>query len=272
MTEFQTRRLLINGLTFNVVDQGQGEPVLLVHGFPDDHEVWRKQIPALLKAGYRVIAPDMRGCGLTDAPAQVSAYKLDTLVSDLVALLDALGITKVRLVGHDWGAGICWALCLQHPERVERYVALSVGHLSAYTREPFEQKLKGWYIGFFQLRGLCEWLLKRGNWRMMKWFAGQHSELAHWIPKLSRPGRLTAGINWYRANLKLLLGPKLPKSTVPTLGIWSDGDKYLVEAQMVKTANWMNAPFQYQRLQGASHWLQLDAPDAINRFILNFFK
>ena len=108
---FNSRRIAVNGVTLNVIVEGKGPDVLLVHGFPDCHDVWRHQIPALVEAGYRVIAPDMRGCGLSDAPAATSDYKVSHLVSDLVALLDALQIKKVRLVGHDHGALIGFQFC-----------------------------------------------------------------------------------------------------------------------------------------------------------------
>ena len=153
-------RLHIDGLLFNVLDEGVGEPVLLVHGFPDDHTVWRHQVSALVSAGYRVIAPDTRGCGDTEMAPRTSEYKLPRLVADLVAILDALGLDRVKLVGHDWGAVIAWVFAAKHPERVERFVALSVGHAAAYAAGPLEQKLKGWYVLMFQLRGFAEGLIK----------------------------------------------------------------------------------------------------------------
>ncbi|WIT11563.1 alpha/beta fold hydrolase [Paucibacter sediminis] len=272
MQQFETRRLSLNGVTLNIVDQGRGEPVLLVHGFPDDHEVWRQQIPALLQAGYRVIAPDMRGCGESEAPAGVAPYKLDRLVGDLLALLDALGLPKVRLVGHDWGAVIAWTLAIRHPQRVHNYVALSVGHPSAYARAPLQQKIMGWYILMFQLRGFAEWLMTRRDWRWTRGFTGQHAELKHWLRKLARPGRLTAAVSWYRANLALILPFAQAKPALPVLGLWSDGDAYLCEAQMRESERWVTGPWRYVRLNGASHWLQLDQPERVNRLILDEFQ
>jgi pimeloyl-ACP methyl ester carboxylesterase len=262
--DFPTRTLQVNGLRFNVVVAGAGPDVLLVHGFPDDHAVWRHQIPALVAAGYRVIAPDLRGCGDTDAPCEVAAYRIDHLVADLVGILDALGIERVRLVGHDWGAVLSWFLCWRHPERVSRYVALSVGHVSAYTRAPLRQKLMGWYILFFQLRGLAEWIIRARDWRFVRWFTGDHPEAERWKARLSRPGRLTAAINWYRANLALIVPRAHPKPAMPVTGIWSSGDRYLCEAQMRQTERWVSGPWRYVRIDGPSHWLQLDAPEQLN--------
>jgi pimeloyl-ACP methyl ester carboxylesterase len=138
-----------NGLALSVQIEGSGPPVLLIHGFPDDHQVWRHQIPALVSAGYTVIAPDLRGCGRSDMPLPVADYRIARLVADLVAVLDALHIGQAKVVGHDWGAVLGWQLAIRHPQRVERYVALSVGHPNAYAAAGVEQKLKGWYALMF---------------------------------------------------------------------------------------------------------------------------
>ena len=161
--EYPTRKMKINGLSMNVLIAGEGEPVLLVHGFPDTHEVWRKQIPVLIEAGYRVIAPDTRGCGESEPPPGISGYKRELLVEDLRALLDALEIDKVKLVGHDWGAVQGWQLTLKYPERIERYIPLSVGHPTAYSGGGIVQKLRGWYVVMFQIPRFPEWLLTVGD-------------------------------------------------------------------------------------------------------------
>jgi pimeloyl-ACP methyl ester carboxylesterase len=160
----ETQRYRVNGIDMNVVIAGEGPDVLLVHGYPDTHDVWRKQIPALVEAGYRVIAPDMRGCGETEMPSKVSDYRIGNLVADLVALLDVLRIQKARVIAHDWGAAIAWRLAITHPERVDCYIPLSVGHPNAYAQGGMAQKLKGYYILLMQLRGLTEFLCTRANW------------------------------------------------------------------------------------------------------------
>lgn len=263
------RRVRVNGITLNVVDVGSGEPVLLVHGFPDTHAVWRKQIAALVDAGYRVIAPDMRGCGSSDMPGRVADYHIGKLVGDLVGLLDALKIEQVKLVGHDWGAVIAWRFVIEHPKRVTRYVALSVGHPTAYATGGLSQKLRGWYVLMFQLRGFAEWLLQRRNWAFFRRFTAFPDEYARWWTVLSRPGRLTAGINYYRANLGLILPTTFPPVRVPVTGIWSDGDRYLTEDQMQRSAEYCEAGFRYHRVEGAHHWLQLDAPEKVTALILD---
>ena len=137
----------VNGIDMYVAIAGSGPDVLLLHGFPDSHDLWRNQVPALVSAGFRVIVPDLRGYGQTQIPSGgVASYRIETLVADVAALLDALGVKKVRLVAHDWGAVIGWVFAIAHPERVDRYVALSVGHPTAYARGGLRQKLMGWYV------------------------------------------------------------------------------------------------------------------------------
>ena len=267
---FRSRRIEVDGLSLNVVDEGAGPAVLLVHGFPDDHTVWRRQIPVLVAAGYRVIAPDTRGCGESGIPARLAGYRIDRLVADLVAVLDTLGIDKVRLVAHDWGAVQGWFFAMKHPERVERYVALSVGHPNAYARGGLAQKLRGYYIAFFQLRGLAEFLLTRFDYALWRLMFGFPSEFEACKARLARPGRLTAGINYYRANLHMILPHEYPPVSVPVVGIWSGGDRFLVERQMTNSGGYCTAGFRYERVDGANHWLQLDAPQKVNPLLLKY--
>ena len=188
------RRIRVNDVELNIVTQGEGPAVLLVHGFPDDHTVWRNQIPALVDAGYRVIALDTRGCGESEIKPRESDYAIEKLVADLVALLDALGIAKVRLVGHDWGALQGWCFAIQHPKRVDRYIAMSVGHPGAYVSAGLAQKLKGYYLFCIQLRGLIEFLVTRFDWWLFGLLLHYPAEFPHIRARLSRPGRLHGGL------------------------------------------------------------------------------
>jgi pimeloyl-ACP methyl ester carboxylesterase len=262
----------VNGVELNVVVQGDGPDVLLVHRFPDDDTVWRNQIPALVNAGYRVIAFDTRGCGESEIKSREGDYAIDKLVADLIALLDALGIAKVRLVGHDWGALQAWCLGMEHPERVDRYIAISVGHPAAYTSAGVAQKLKGYYVFCIQLRGLIEFLVTRFDWRLFGLMLHYPAEFRHVRARLSRPGRLTAGFNYYRANLRLMRGRLFPRVQVPVVGIWSDGDIFLTEGQMRASKRYCDAGFRYVRIEGANHWLQLTAPEKLNPLLLQLLR
>jgi pimeloyl-ACP methyl ester carboxylesterase len=265
---FNRRTVTVNGIRLNVIVEGEGPDVLLVHGFPDDHTVWRHQIPALVAVGYRVIAPDTRGCGESEIPARTADFRIENLVADLVGLLDALGIRKVRLVGHDWGAVQAWHFALRHPERVERYLALSVGHPSAYASGGIAQKIRGYYVLLIQLRGFAELLVRSFNWWPMRMMTRYPAEFPHIRERLSRPGRLTAGFNYYRANLGMLFPSRYPRVKVPVVGIYSDGDIFLTEAQMRNSERFCDAGWKYVRVEGANHWLQLDAPERVNALLL----
>jgi pimeloyl-ACP methyl ester carboxylesterase len=269
---FATRRVRANGVELNVVVEGEGPDVLLVHGFPDDHTVWRRQIPALVAAGYRVIAPDTRGCGESTIAPNAADYSIDRLVADLAGVLDALGVAKVRLVGHDWGAVQGWHFAMHHPERVDRYIALSVGHPAAYASGGIAQKLRGYYVLLIQLRGLIEFVAKCFGWwpfRVMMRFPAEFPQVK---ARLARPGRLTAGFNYYRANIGLLLARGIVRVKVPVVGLWSDGDIFLTEGQMRGSERYCDAGWAYTRVVGANHWLQLTAPDRVNALLLRHLR
>ena len=266
------RQIAVNGLTFNVYVEGEGEPVLLLHGFPDSNYVWRRVIPHLVQAGYKVIAPDQRGYGESAAPVGRQHYTIDQIASDAVGILDALGIEKAQLVGHDWGAAIAWYLAGAHSHRFERCAVIGVGHPKAYVAAGWEQKRKGWYTLFFQLVGVAEKLIRAGDWALARKALGPHPELEHWIADLSRPGRLTAGINWYRANFLGLITARFPRARIPVLGIWSTDDLALAEDQMIRSAAYVDATWQYERFDGIGHWIPLDAPEKLSDVLIGFLS
>jgi pimeloyl-ACP methyl ester carboxylesterase len=267
----ESQFLQVNGIRMHVVSAGQGPPILLLHGFPDTHTVWRKQLGVLAQAGFRVIAPDLRGYGETDAPPHVHDYAMDQLRADVLALLDVLGISKVRLVGHDWGAAIGWQVCMLAPERIESFVALSVGHPAAIAHAGLGQHLRLSYILGFLMPGLAEHTLRFSNWLFVRKFTRDRTQIGHWRRSLRAPGRLTAALNYYRANIALGLARDWPAITVPVMGVWSDGDPAMGERQMRESARFVRAPFRYERILGADHWLQLTAPDQLNRLLLDYF-
>ncbi len=269
----EMRRVRVNGFELNVFVAGHGPAVLLVHGFPDSHEVWRHQITVLVEAGYRVIAPDTRGCGDSEMSTKVADYRVENLVADLVALLEVLGVAKVRLVAHDWGAVIGWQLAIRHPERVERFVALSFGHPAAYSGFDLKQRLRGWYTVFFLLRGVAEFVCRFRNWAVFRRLIRYDAEFLRWRERLSRPGRLTAGLNYYRANVRLPGARWCPESvTVPVHGFWSSRDKFLTEKQMVASQRYVRSAWSYTRIDGPNHWMQLDAPERFNALLLDSLR
>lgn len=250
-----------------------GQAVVLLHGFPDTGALWRHQVPALAEAGYRVLVPDQRGYGRSDKPDDVDAYAMSQLVADVVAVLDAAGVQRAHVVGHDWGASVAWALALFVPDRVERLAVLSVGHPRAFLGAGWEQRQRSWYMLLFQFEGVAEEWLSADGWRNFREWSG-HPDADAVVARLEADGSLTPGLNWYRANVhpRRLVAPlpDLPPVRAPTLGMWSSGDFALTEQQMLDSAEFVAGPWRYVRLEGAGHWIPLEAPDEVGRHLLEF--
>lgn len=275
-----TRTVELAGESFPVVDVGSGPPVLLLHGFPDSRFLWRHQIPALSEAGYRVIAPDLRGFGDAPRPIQVRAYRRPFLVADILKLLDCLGLGRVHLVGHDWGASLSWRIAGSYPERVDRLVVLSVGAPASPGWETIAQREASWYFDFFCKPGTAEAALTADDWTLFReWSRGQGDHERH-LRDLARPGALTAGLNWYRAAFMPLDPGEPPLPALPawnqvksaTLGLWGADDPFLLEPQIAMSAGAVAAPWRYERIEGAGHWLMLDQPDPLNTLLLEFLR
>lgn len=270
----RSRQLTRQGVSLNYIDEGQGPAVLMIHGFPDSLKVWRHQIPVLLAAGYRVIAADNRGMGQSDAPQEAAAYDLEEIFADLLAILEECSADRVAVVGHDWGAVIAWGLVDRIGDRATCFVPMSVGAPQCYAGcDDIRQKELGWYTLLFQMEGVAEQLLVADDWKLFRQWTRNHHETEHYIADLSREGRLTAAINIYRANVvSLLSGATRFCAGVPTLGLWSSGDAYLVEEQMIASGRHVTADWRYERVADASHWMMLDLPDHTNRLLLNFIS
>lgn len=267
--------LAINGLRFHVIVEGQGAPVVLLHGFPDTSFVWRHQILALVKAGYRVIAPDLRGRGQTEAPASVEEYRLTSSVGDIAAILDTLGLERAHVVCHDWGAGVGWLFAALMPQRVERLMALSVGNPAARGRADLDALRRGWYRILFLFPDI-ERVLRQDDWYLLRALFGEAKDLDRYLADLAAPGALTAGLNWYRANMSIerLAGPPpdLPAIQAPTLGVFGARDPFLTEEAMARSGETVRGPWRYERFDEAGHWIQLDAPDQLNALLLEFLR
>jgi pimeloyl-ACP methyl ester carboxylesterase len=262
-----------DGISLHVREEGAGATVLLLHGFPDSSTLWRNQVPALVAAGHRVVAPDLRGFGESDKPREVEAYRITRSAEDVVAILDALDIERAHVVGHDWGAGLAWVVAGLHSQRVDRLVAMSVGHPNAQV-PTVEQREKSWYMLWFQFEGLAEELLPRDDWKLLREWTRGHGDIDRYVEDLSRPGALTAALNWYRANVppQRELAPRraFPAIAAPTLGLWSSGDDYLLEQPIRSSGEHVTGGFRYERIDGASHWLQLDEPQRVNELLVEF--
>lgn len=270
------RRVVVGDVQYAVVDEGDGPAVLLLHGFPDSSALWRHQIPALVAAGFRVVAPDLRGFGDSDKPQEVEGYRLHLVAGEVTKLLDALELGRVHVVGHDWGAALAWVIAAFFPERVDRLAVLSVGHPAANVPRSIEQRELSWYMLFFQFTGVAEELLQRDDWRLMREWLHGFGDGDRYTADLARPGALTAALNWYRANVhpsRELAPPRpVPPVAAPTLGMWGSRDAYLTEAPMRRSGEFVTGPWRYERFEGAGHWLQLDEPDRVNALLLEHLR
>ena len=268
-----TSQLEVNGLRLLVQDEGDGPPVVLVHGWPDSHHLWRHQVAALTAAGRRVVTFDLRGFGASDKPTDVEAYAIPHHLADLQGIADALDLGRFALVGHDWGAAIAWAFASLVPDRVERLAAISVGHPSAFSDADFEQRRRSWYMLLFS-NPIAEQVFERTQWGLLHAF-GSCPEFDRYVADLSRPGALTASLNIYRANLPpeaLFLGEPLalPPVTVPVMGLWSTGDHALTEQQMTGSAAYVAGPWRYERIEDSGHWVPVEAADRCSELLVDF--
>lgn len=261
-------------VTIHVRDTGEGEPVLLLHGWPDTGAVWRNQVPALLDAGYRVIVPDMRGFGASDKPSDVEDYGPRPMLGDIMGILERFSLSRVHIVGHDWGASIGWISAGVFADRVASLTALSVGHPVAFRAAGFEQRQKSWYMLLFQFPEAEQWLSADGFRNFREW--SNHPDADEVVQRLSAPGALSTCLNVYRAiaHPRTLIEPppQLPPVQAPTMGVWSTGDFALVERQMTLSKAHVLGPWRYERIEGPGHWLQLEAPDKVNELLLDFLR
>ncbi len=219
-------RVDVSGVGIEYEASGEGQPVVLLHGFPDSGRLWRNQVPALAAAGFKVIVPDMRGYGRSDRPPHVAAYTMDLLVGDVLAVLDDAGAKRAHVVGHDWGAGVAWALASVAAGRVDQLVALSVGHPATFFADGFEQYEKSWYVLLFQVADVAEQWLSGDDWDNFRAWC-RHPDADAAIAELEANGSLTPGLNYYRANIPpqafVQRGLESPPVQAPTMGVWSSG-------------------------------------------------
>ncbi|MCZ7418464.1 alpha/beta fold hydrolase [Verrucosispora sp. WMMA2121] len=268
-------RIEARGLRFDVATGGpeQGEPVLLLHGFPQHSGEWDGVLPALHAAGLRSYALDQRGYSPQARPAEVEAYRLGELVADAVAVLDALGVPAAHVVGHDWGAVVAWALAATHPDRVRTLTAVSVPHPAAMAyalvNDP-QQKARSAYMLLFRQPGVAEkTLLSLGavGLRRLLRGVGDAVRVAAYADPMREPGALTAALNWYRAMSKADLAATGPVS-VPTTFVWSDGDVAIGRVAAQACAAHVTGDFRFVELAGATHWIPDEAPTPLAEAIL----
>ncbi len=281
------RDLITNGIRMHYVTQGEGPLIVLLHGFPEFWYSWRFQIPFLAERGYQVVAPDLRGYNETDKPRH--GYDMQTLMRDVVGLIRGLGHEKAVIAGHDWGGALAWAFAMRYPDMTEKLIVLNAPHPWAFERElrTPKQLRKSWYIFFFQLPWLPEYVLGRGHaqlvGRMIYESAVQKAAfppdvLLRYQQAMSRPYALTASLNYYRSLFRgsLVRGTQgtmgvnhLTKIGAPTLLVWGEQDVALDIALTEGLEQWV-PNIVVKRVADSGHWVQQEQAELVNALMGEF--
>jgi epoxide hydrolase 4 len=285
-SEWQHRFIETNRIRLHYVTQGEGELVILLHGFPEFWYSWRHQIPALARH-FKVVVPDLRGYNESDKPA--SGYDLDTLSLDIRGLIENLGYLKAHVVGHDWGGAIAWHLAQTFPQVLHRLAVLNAPHPQRFMQELMsnaDQVRRSWYMLAFQIPGLPEWLIQNNLRTFVKnmlqgqairkgAFSARDTEM--YEAALEKPGVLTAALSYYRQWLSPQTwwqqwgrSPKLV--TVPTLVLWGEDDVFLSQQLTQGIDKLVSGPLQLTSIPQCGHWIQQEVPQTVNRELLNFLR
>ena len=276
-------RVALPELSLHVAESGltDGAPTILLHGFPEFWFGWRRQIGPLTRAGLRLVVPDQRGYNLSDKPTGIKAYHLDRLADDVVALADAYGVGRFRLVGHDLGGLVAWWTASHHQDRVERLAILNAFHpavFGPYLRRHPGQWLRSAYAGYFQSPKFPEARLTARNGQVLRSALTRTSrsgsfpdtDLDRYAEAWLRPGAMTGMMNWYRALFRLSRRPS-PRVTVPTLIIFGRRD-HAVQPGLAEASLALCEQGRIEWLPEATHWVQHDAPDAVNAALVAFLR
>jgi pimeloyl-ACP methyl ester carboxylesterase len=274
-----------SGTRIHVVEEGPEDaaPVLFLHGFPEFWWSWRHQLRACADAGYRAVAMDLRGFGESDKPEDVAGYALGNSFGDVAAVVESLG-GRVTLVAHDWGGSLGWGYTSLSPAHVERLVVMNLPHPNTFrgVAHNLRQLQASWYMFFFQFEGIAEEVLSRDDYELLKaWFYETatvklaDTDIARYVEVFSKPGALTAGLNWYRANVppaSYLSEQRLelPAITCPAMLLWGLDDAYLTFELARRSGEFVDGPFALHVLPETAHWIQQERPDEVNALLLEF--
>jgi pimeloyl-ACP methyl ester carboxylesterase len=272
----------LGDVQLHYVEAGDGPLVILLHGFPEFWYGWRAQIEPLAAAGFRVVAPDMRGYNLSSRPHDVKAYDTGKLAADIRDLIHERGAQSAMVVGHDWGGTAAWVMAMNHPEVVDRLAILNAAHprkLSQGLMHPGQLK-KSWYFFFFDLPDLPERVVHANDWHFFRNFlrdahpAYTTDEIDHYIEAWSQPGAATGMINYYRSSVRT--SPKRAEAALkpidaPTLVIWGQQDHYLGPELAEPEHDDVPNLDRVERLPDASHWVHHDEAERVTQLLTEFF-
>jgi epoxide hydrolase 4 len=285
-SEWQHQFIETNRVRLHCVTQGEGDLVLLLHGFPEFWYAWRFQLPVLARH-FKVVVPDLRGHNESDKPT--SGYDVDTLSADVIGLIQALGYQQASVVGHDCGGLLTWHLAHKFPQYLQRVAILSAPHPNRLFREfsvTLEALLHHWYVLALQMPGVPEYLL-RANLKqfLQNWFqknsvrkgAFSSETLEVYQAALEKAGALTSILSYYRQ----LLSPQAWLAnlwrrdnpiTIPTLVLWGEQDQVLSPQLTEGLEDWIKAPLRLRLLPDCGHWTQQEVPNLVNRELLEFLR
>lgn len=273
------------GVKLHYAEAGRGPLVLLLHGFPEFWYTWKNQIPALAAAGFRVVAPDLRGYNLSDKPAGVAAYDGEVLAADIDGLVRALGEERAHVVGHDWGAAVAWLFAMRFPARLRRLAILNVPHPAKFlgALKTWRQLKKSWYIFYFQIPWLPERGMRARGYAAVRAVlrrdpvrpdAFSPEDVKRYVEAAAQPGALTGAINYYRALRRRTPGQAATlfrRIEDPVLVLWGEQDRYLGAELADPDPAWVPRA-RVVRLPQASHWVHWDAPEEVNRRLIEFLR
>lgn len=251
-----------DGLRFDVTDTGpaDGVPVLLLHGFPTDRTSWTPVADRLHAAGLRTLAPDQRGYCPGARPTGTRDYRLEHLVGDVLALLEATGNERVHLVGHDWGGAIAWLTAANHADLVASVTVLSTPHpaaLSRALRTP-DQLRRSWYMAAFQVPLLPEWFLAAWFRSVLTGSGLPRADAERYAARLATPEAIRGPISWYRS--APFSHVRAHRVTVPATLVWGSRDVALGRYAAQLTSEHVTGPYEFVELD-AGHWLPETRPD-----------
>jgi pimeloyl-ACP methyl ester carboxylesterase len=274
----------LSEVRLHYVEAGEGPLVVLLHGFPEFWYGWRSQIPALAAAGFRVVAPDMRGYNLSSRPGGVAAYGMPHLTGDVRELIEERGAQRALLVGHDWGAAVAWATAIAHPQVVERLAILNLPHPRRLLEglRTARQLRRSWYMFLFQVPWLPERLIALNRWQFVRDLFARDAatdaftaaDIERYVEAWSRPGAATAAINYYRAAFRQTpqrAAGGIREIAAPTLVIWGERDRHL-GAELAEPYRRDVPHLERMEYLDASHWVQHDEAETVNRLLIEFFS
>lgn len=270
------REVRHDGLILTVRDEGptDGDTVVLLHGFPQDSGCWDEVAPGLHRAGLRTLAPDQRGYSPAARPSDVSAYRLETLATDVLAVLDDAGLDRAHVVGHDWGGALAWQLGAQHPDRVQSLTVLSTPHPRAMARSLVGslQPLRSWYTLAVQVPVVPELVLSRTLATSLRLSGLPEDTARRYAARLSTPSDLRGPLGWYRAAAwrppwQLLSGLTGPVA-VPTSYLWGNRDPALGRSAAERTGDHVTGDYLFVEVD-AGHWLPENHPDQVVETVID---